>query len=78
MNINLNELDHITQQLVDAKTQLLQERIRRLEQENAELSSNLKSARALLPNSVAMHNHFESGSKSQVFNDKVIGSFETD
>lgn len=63
------ETDELRQQLLEARNQHLEAERQHLEAENHHLEAEV------LAKPLEIHNHFESGSSSQVFNDKVSGRF---
>jgi len=67
---DLNEqLEQKEQEIDDLRRQLLEARNQHLEAENQHLEAEVHAK------PLEIHNHFESGSNSQVFNDKVNGKF---
>lgn len=71
-----SEIDELTEQLEqkeqeidDLQRQLLEARNEHLESERQHLEAEVHAK------PMEIHNHFESGSSSQVFNDKVSGKF---
>ena len=63
------EIADLRQQLLEARNQHLEAERQHLEAENQHLEAEVQAK------PLEIHNHFESGSNSQVFNDKVNGSF---
>ena len=63
------ELEQKQQEMEALQRQLLEARNLRLEQERQHLEAEVHAK------PLEIHNHFESGSSSQVFNDKVNGKF---
>jgi len=63
------EIADLRQQLLEARNQHLEAERQHLEAENQHLEAEVHAK------PLEIHNHFESGSNSQVFNDKVNGRF---
>ena len=64
------EIDNLCEEeIADLKRQLLEARNEHLESERQHLEAEVQAK------PMEIHNHFESGSSSQVFNDKVNGKF---
>lgn len=66
------ECDDLRQQLLEAQNKHLESEKQQLESEKQQLVAEVNAK------PMEIHNHFESGSTSQVFNDKVNGKFIKD
>ena len=65
------EIAELRQRLLESENQQLQVAQRQLQSEKQQLVAEVKAK------PMEIHNHFESGSNSQVFNDKVRGRFDS-
>ena len=63
------EMDALQKQLLEAQNEHLESEKQHLESEKQQLVAEVKAK------PMEIHNHFEPGSNSQVFNDKVSGKF---
>ena len=71
------EIDDMEEQLEQKDAEIAELRQQLLEAQNANLESEKQHLVAeVKAKPMEIHNHFESGSSSQVFNDKVSGRFE--
>ena len=66
-----SEIDELNEQVEQKDAEITEWRQRLLETENQQLEAEVKAK------PMEIHNHFESGSNSQVFNDKVRGRFDS-
>ena len=66
----------MTDQVKDilAENDALKQKREKLEQEIEQLHDRLAKKKATFPE---VHNHFEAGSSAQIFNDKVVGKFNS-
>ena len=63
------EIDDLQRQLLEARNQHLETERQHLETERQHLETEVRAK------PMEIHNHFEAGSSSQVFNDRVSGKF---